>query len=173
MSFPILIDLDDAVPIYAQIERHKPTIFYSVPTNYGQLLAHKREGADFDLSGIDERELTSSASGPGLVSAVCVRDHWNEMMQEERDWCVESVCAEVMETANVWNEMARMQRYSMSADRSCARVVSLLLVRAERIRSRARGGKVFHVALPNGDDRTVILRSRQRNGRRHWEWSAW
>src|ERR1700716_1265317 len=38
--------------VYAQIERHKPTLFYSVPTNYGQLLAHKREGADFDLSSI-------------------------------------------------------------------------------------------------------------------------
>jgi benzoate-CoA ligase family protein len=38
--------------VYAQIERFKPTLFYSVPTNYGQLLAHKREGADFDLSSI-------------------------------------------------------------------------------------------------------------------------
>src|ERR1700724_1432916 len=38
--------------VYAQIERHKPTLFYSVPTNYGQLLAHKREGPDFDLSGV-------------------------------------------------------------------------------------------------------------------------
>jgi benzoate-CoA ligase family protein len=38
--------------VYAQIERYRPTLFYSVPTNYGQLLAHKREGADFDLSSI-------------------------------------------------------------------------------------------------------------------------
>src|SRR4029077_12614319 len=38
--------------VYAQIERFKPTLFFSVPTNYGQLLAHKRDGADFDLSSI-------------------------------------------------------------------------------------------------------------------------
>src|SRR2546425_1028322 len=38
--------------IYAQIERYKPTLFFSVPTNYGQLLAHKRDGADFDLSSV-------------------------------------------------------------------------------------------------------------------------
>jgi benzoate-CoA ligase family protein len=38
--------------VYAQIERFKPTLFFSVPTNYGQLLAHKREGPDFDLSSI-------------------------------------------------------------------------------------------------------------------------
>ena len=71
---------------------------------------------------------------------------------------------------------ARRWRWGLAAALAVlltAGVVSLLLVRAERIRSRARGGKVFHVALPNGDDRTVILRSRQRNGRRHWEWSAW
>jgi benzoate-CoA ligase family protein len=39
--------------VYAAIERFKPTIFYSVPTNYGQLLAHRREdGPDFDLSSL-------------------------------------------------------------------------------------------------------------------------
>jgi benzoate-CoA ligase len=38
--------------VYAVIEKHRPTLFYSVPTSYGQLLAYKREGADFDLSSI-------------------------------------------------------------------------------------------------------------------------
>jgi benzoate-CoA ligase len=38
--------------VYAQIERFKPTLFFSVPTNYGQLLAHRREGGDFDLSSV-------------------------------------------------------------------------------------------------------------------------
>jgi benzoate-CoA ligase len=38
--------------VYSQIERFKPTLFFSVPTNYGQLLAHRRDGADFDLSSI-------------------------------------------------------------------------------------------------------------------------
>src|SRR5207237_9839103 len=38
--------------VYAQIERFRPTLFFSVPTNYGQLLAHTRQAADFDLSSI-------------------------------------------------------------------------------------------------------------------------
>ena len=38
--------------VYAQIERFKPTLFFSVPTNYGQLLAHRQEAQDFDLSSI-------------------------------------------------------------------------------------------------------------------------
>ena len=44
------------VNVYAAIERHRPTLFYSVPTGYAMLLAHGRpEGgaaADFDLSSL-------------------------------------------------------------------------------------------------------------------------
>jgi len=38
--------------VYPQIARFRPTLFFSVPTNYGQLLAHRSEGTDFDLSSI-------------------------------------------------------------------------------------------------------------------------
>jgi benzoate-CoA ligase family protein len=39
--------------IYADIERYRPTLFFSVPTNYAALLAHKREdGREFDLSSV-------------------------------------------------------------------------------------------------------------------------
>lgn len=39
--------------IYADIEKYRPTLFFSVPTNYAALLAHRREGgSDFDLCSI-------------------------------------------------------------------------------------------------------------------------
>lgn len=39
--------------IYADIERFRPTLFFSVPTNFATLLAHQREdGREFDLSSI-------------------------------------------------------------------------------------------------------------------------
>lgn len=39
--------------IYADIERYRPTLFFSVPTNYAALLAHHREdGKEFDLSSV-------------------------------------------------------------------------------------------------------------------------
>ena len=59
------------------------------PAQWRERLAQART---IDLSGLDEMEVASSGSGPGLVAAVCVRDHWDEMAQEERDWCVENVC---------------------------------------------------------------------------------
>ena len=40
--------------VYDVIERHRPTLFYSVPTGYSMLLAQERggAGADFDLSSL-------------------------------------------------------------------------------------------------------------------------
>src|SRR5260370_14864389 len=55
--------------VYAQIERHKPTLFYSVPTNYGQLLAHRRDGPDFDLSTIRQ----AVSAGEALPKALYER----------------------------------------------------------------------------------------------------
>ena len=39
--------------VFSIIERHRPTLFFSVPTNYAALLAHYREsGPEFDLSSV-------------------------------------------------------------------------------------------------------------------------
>ena len=39
--------------VFADIERYRPTLFFSVPTNYAALLAHRRDnGQEFDLSSI-------------------------------------------------------------------------------------------------------------------------
>jgi benzoate-CoA ligase len=42
-----------AAAVFDIIERHRPTLLFSVPTNYGMLLAHESGGArDFDLSSV-------------------------------------------------------------------------------------------------------------------------
>ena len=39
--------------IFSVIEKHKPTLFFSVPSNYSTLLSYQREGGpDFDLSSV-------------------------------------------------------------------------------------------------------------------------
>ncbi len=39
--------------IYTDIERYRPTLFFSVPTNYAALLAyHREDGKEFDLSSV-------------------------------------------------------------------------------------------------------------------------
>jgi hypothetical protein len=68
--------------------------------------------------------------GPGYVAAVAVRDHWNEMSAEEQEWCVEVVCSEVLNDADRWGELYRMQRYAMAGDRPTAAVLPMLLLRS-------------------------------------------
>ena len=53
--------------IYADIERYRPTLFFSVPTNFAALLAHHRErGPDFDLSSVRQ----AISAGEALPAAL-------------------------------------------------------------------------------------------------------
>jgi benzoate-CoA ligase len=53
--------------VYDVIERHRPTLFYSVPTGYGMLLAHERAAPpDFDLSSIRLAVSAGEALPPAL-----------------------------------------------------------------------------------------------------------
>jgi benzoate-CoA ligase family protein len=55
-----------AEAVHEQIERHRPTLFFSVPTNYAMLLAHRRDGPDFDLSSIRHAVSAGEALPPAL-----------------------------------------------------------------------------------------------------------
>jgi benzoate-CoA ligase len=52
--------------VYRVIEAYQPTIFYSVPTGYGMLLAHHRESGEFDLSGVRLAVSAGEALPPAL-----------------------------------------------------------------------------------------------------------
>jgi hypothetical protein len=92
-------------------------------------------------------------NGPGVVAAVCVRDHWTDMSPEEREWCINVVCEEVMRHANNWSTMARTQHHSMSADRSCASVLGKLLATeiSESARARSRDALAAAITHPVKD----------------------
>lgn len=51
--------------VFDIIERHRPTIFYSVPTGYGMLLSHPRE-PDFDLTSVRVAVSAGEALPPAL-----------------------------------------------------------------------------------------------------------
>jgi benzoate-CoA ligase len=48
----LLPDHPTALRVYGVLERQRPTLFFSVPTNYSMLLAHTRNEPDFDLSSV-------------------------------------------------------------------------------------------------------------------------
>lgn len=90
--------------------------------------------------------------GPGIVSAVCIRDHWEEMSDDEREWCVDIICSEVEHKGDHWNEPARTQRGSMSVDRQCAYVMPLLLGKSLSEAQRACVRQVLGLALTHAVD---------------------
>jgi benzoate-CoA ligase len=55
--------------VFDTIERHRPTLFFSVPSNYAALLAHTRPGSDFDLSTIRH----AVSAGEALPAAIFER----------------------------------------------------------------------------------------------------
>ena len=52
--------------VYNVIERHRPTLFFSVPTNYAMLLAHREDGREFNLSSIRYGVSAGEALPPAL-----------------------------------------------------------------------------------------------------------
>jgi benzoate-CoA ligase len=53
-----------AASVYQMIERHRPTLFFSVPTGYAMLLAHH---GDFDLSSVRVAVSAGEALPPALL----------------------------------------------------------------------------------------------------------
>lgn len=110
------------------------------PAQWRQCLAEARAA-----SGIDEHEL--GRGGPEYVAAVSIRDHWEEMMDDERGWCVDRVCSEVERTQDNWERMERMQRNELSTDRACAWALSALLGKSLSEVQRFRARNAFVAAL--------------------------
>ena len=81
-----------------------------------------------------------SQHAPGLVAAVCIRDHWSDLSPAQKGWCVDAACGEVLRHASAIDWMERMRRNPTAADRACAFVLAKLLrkpldqVRAERVK---------------------------------------
>lgn len=94
----------------------------------------------------------NSRNAPGFVAAVCVRDHWDEMLPEEKEWCIDVVCSEISRHAEQWGTIDRVQRFSMLADRPCAFVVPLLLSKPLTEAQTPRVRQAFIAALTHPID---------------------
>ncbi|MBN8768756.1 MAG: hypothetical protein J0I01_07320 [Stenotrophomonas nitritireducens] len=94
----------------------------------------------------------NSRNAPGFVAAVCVRDHWDEMLPGEKEWCIEVICSEISRHANHWGTIDRARRFSMMADRPCAFVVPLLLSKPLTEAQTPRVRQAFIAALTHPID---------------------
>lgn len=65
--------------------------------------------------------------GPGFIAAVCVRDHWQEMDQEDQAWCRDFLIAEVEQECDSEDRMIRLSRSELDASRPAAHILPAIL----------------------------------------------
>ncbi len=76
----------------------------------------------------EPREAESySRGGPGLVAAVCVRDHWEEMGREDREWCVGKLIDELDRDCDSGDDSVKHARGLLRPDRAAAYVLPRVL----------------------------------------------
>ncbi|MEO8032825.1 MAG: AAA family ATPase [Acidobacteriota bacterium] len=96
------------------------------PAEWRSRLAAVRAG---DVGGVPAEEMFFDDGAP-VIAAVCVRDHWDEMNDDERTWCTGAICDEIIRTANDWSETPHMLGL-MNGAVPAATVVSQLVIRGE------------------------------------------
>ena len=65
-------------------------------------------------------------AGPGFVAAICVRDHLDDLDDNEFRWCVKRIEQEVLRDAESKDSTIRHGRGAIRPDRACASTVAVL-----------------------------------------------
>jgi len=109
-----------------------------------QWKARLQEAMQSDSEAVGDYDMEPGRDGPEFVAAVCIRDHFDGLTADQVTWCVETICNAIESRANNWDQIARVQRYSMGGDRPSAFVISCLNGKSlpEHLRER------LHHALP-------------------------
>ena len=63
----------------------------------------------------------------GIVVAVCVRDHLSDMVDDDRQWCIDTLVAEVFRDSDSDSTTVQVAANTMSPDRHAAYVLPMIL----------------------------------------------
>ena len=86
-----------------------------------------KQARDSQRVGVPAAFMGLADCGPGLVAALCVRDHWEELSVYDRQWCLDTLIAEVEKDSDTEDHMKQIANNPMSADRHSAYVLPKLL----------------------------------------------
>ena len=121
--------VDKHVPVAVQKNRHRSLL------NWGTAAWERPETSIHDFSEWQKflrkaRALDSEPEpedylrgGPGMIAAVCVRDHWDRMVLEDRDWCIERLFKEIDRNYDGGNHLIRNSGGFGMPDRAAAYVL--------------------------------------------------
>lgn len=84
---------------------------------------------------------------PAFVAAVCVRDHWSELEESQRSWCVDVVSSAVEAGDEDWSEQGQASQGTMDGSGACASVLACLLRQEQGSPAGDRAVSALSVAL--------------------------
>jgi len=124
----------------------------SDPTQWREHLtaAQDMHEEDVDASRIENRLEDSAVP---QMAAICVRDHWDEMDEENREWCRACVCDAAVDGADDYGMFGSTMRGTLDLNAPAAEVLSLLLGRSLTVEQRAEVLECLAVALTHATDR--------------------
>ena len=64
---------------------------------------------------------------PGYVAAICIRDHWHNMTEADRKWCLDKIIFEVERNCDSRDYMIAVSKDHLSSDRPAAYVLPKIL----------------------------------------------
>ena len=96
--------------------------------------------------------------GPGVVAALCIRDHLKELTKEELEWCATQVDREVRSSAAIDDEYHHLAHSPNQPDRLGASVVCLM-VADERCKSFVDSVDLLALALTHPVDEVARFAS--------------
>ena len=150
--------IDRHAPVAAQQERDLSLL------NWGTAAWEGRESPHLDTRDWDtflaharardgEREPEDFArGGPGMIAAVCARDHRDEMSLEDWVWCVDKLIQEIERECDSEDEMTRHSHGAFQPDRQAAYVLPGVLGRDVSDAQRARIREAIAKALTHASD---------------------
>ena len=150
--------IDRHAPVTAQQEQDIALL------NWGMAAWERRESPHLDVSDwktflararsrdVEPEPEDFVRGGPGVIAAVCARDHWDEMGPEEREWCIEKLIHEVERECDSEDDLIRHSRGAFQPDRQAAYVLPGLLARDVPDAQRARIREAIAKALTHASD---------------------
>lgn len=98
----------------------------SVDPSEWRIMLERAQKAQLTGGSDDELEPSLYDGGPGYVAAVCVRDHWIELDDSDRNWCTDCILDLVLRNKDTNNPFARVSSSILSSQGPAARVLPLL-----------------------------------------------
>ena len=80
-----------------------------------------------ELQRSEQRVTSFDDDAVGYVAAICIRDHWDEMAMDDRQWCLNTVIAEIEHESDSDDYMVHVSIHAGNADRPAAYVLPKVL----------------------------------------------